>query len=124
MNQVNPYDAPAGGEPCAEPVDPRLLHQMATRLIAARRRPPTVWRTLLQWRGTPAMILLGVVGTSLIHGAARASGDPMMTYVTVGFGAAIFGAALRDLGITRHAVRYWPAQSQFIDWKKVDDYAK
>ncbi len=122
MNNDNPYSA--SNDPpsmAAQQVDPAVLREVARRLNIAHKTPPTVWRTLLRWPGLLLWVVIGSLGCTFFGLVTLGPDAKMSTHWLVGFCTFVAGAALRDFGITRRSVRYWPAQSHFIDWNKVKD---
>lgn len=79
-----------------------------------RRRPPTVAQLLLK---PPffRMPLVGGVGVALLVALGLPIAWPMFLL------GIVVGAVCRDLGYAIRAIRYWPATSQLLDWKKIEE---
>lgn len=95
-----------------------FLHLVIRKLTETRQKPPTVFRILLQWRGTPLLVLVGIVSVSILASLDLPSIVPMF------MAGIFFGAILRDIGFVRKAVRAWPIQQELFDWPKIDALAK
>jgi hypothetical protein len=96
---------------------------VASTLAGARKNPPTILRTLSKWPGTPLLLIVGVVGTTILAVLAHSDDSEFTSHWPLGFAAMFFGAFLRDLGLARRAKRFWLPQAHFIDWEKVDEFA-
>lgn len=95
-----------------------FLRLVIRQLTEARQKPPTIFSMLLQWRGLPLLALIGIVVVSILASLDLPTSVPMF------MGGVILGAALRDFGIARKAVRAWAIQRELFDWPKIDALAK
>jgi hypothetical protein len=96
----------------------RLQRVLVGKLTMARHRPPTITRLLLHWSSLPGLTLVGVVGVAALVALGIPSPVPMLV---VGI---FLGAALRDAGIARRTVRFWPIQQELFDWPKIEALAQ
>jgi len=117
---MNPYDAPA----TTPEVDVPMMRLIAIKLSNSRQNPPTVFRTLTTWPGVPLMALFGILGMLALTLLAMADGWILKSQLPIGLACFVFGAIVRDIGYARRATRIWPVQAEFINWDKVDQFAK
>lgn len=101
-------------------VDAKRLRDAANRLRKWRERPPTFLGVVLSFRSLPLLTVLGIGSYFLLNYVVSETRGAMPTWLPTAMVAVCFGAALRDIGNARLVARFWPAQSQFIDWVKVD----
>ena len=120
MNDTNPCASPATGAN----VDSQLMRSVATKLNTARKTPPTVIRTLTTWPGVSLLLVVGAVGTLGLAMLTTPENSPLTSHWPVGLACGVLGGILRDFGLARRVARIWPAQSEFIDWGKVDQFAE
>ena len=122
MNQPNPYDSGSGIE--QSDIDAKQMQAVAVHLAAARSNPPTIASTLLKASGTPLLVVAGILGTGILLYLTREGIPPMTSHWPLGLAAMVFGAVLRDVGLAKRVKKSWPAQSHFIDWKKVEEFRR
>jgi hypothetical protein len=92
----------------------RQLRMVLDKLAKARLKPPTVLSLLFVWSSLPLLTLVGVVGVSVL---VAVDVPTPVTMLVVGM---LLGAALRDVGIARRAVRLWPIHQELFDWPKIE----
>ena len=100
------------------------MRSVAIKLNSARQNPPTVIRTMTTWPGVPLLFIVGVVGTLLLSALTISENSVLTSHWPIGAACGVFGAILRDFGLARRVARVWPAQYEFINWDKVDEYTK
>ena len=92
----------------------RQLRVVLDKLTKARFKSPTVASLLFVRCSLPLLTLIGILGVLLLV-AVKAS----ISAITLVVGICL-GAALRDLGTARRAVRLWPIHHELFDWKKIE----
>jgi hypothetical protein len=65
--------------------------------------------------------LFALLGVLMFVWAAIFGLPQEFTLLTEG---AIFGAALRDIGIARRTIRLWSIQKDLFDWAKIESLAR
>jgi hypothetical protein len=100
-------------ENCIAMKDP--LARLATIYSQYKASPPRVVVLLLKPRGLPALALTGVLGTAALVA--------LQLHITLpAFWAGFcFGAACCYLRTAIKAVKYWPVQSQLLNWQKIEE---
>lgn len=92
-----------------------LLVRFAKLYIQRKASPPTVISLLLRPTSFPSLVVLAALGTMVFVAIKLPS-----VWIGLIVGLCI-GAAARDLGIAIKAVKYWPAQSELMDWAKIEE---
>jgi hypothetical protein len=80
-----------------------------------RQTPPNAATLLFKPQSLPCLALVGVLGVAVLVAVGLPIAWPFFV------AGMVVGAASRDIGFAVKAAKYWPTQSQLLDWKKIEE---